>query len=96
MDRIDELKAQRAAIDDEIRRLENQTISFGMCRFDKDQHKSRREEWFLAIRTNNAYRENSWQYIIRSHDKPSVICKIKDLINDLQEILERIGENGEN
>lgn len=89
---LEELKAQRKALDDQIKALQNNAIMAGRTKLDMEHFPTERpDEWGVYIRrdTGDTDLREQWKCVIKDTDKEKVIGKIPELVKDLQELLNK-------
>lgn len=84
---IEELKAQKRAIEEKIRRLQNKEYTFGRAKLSLQQFgTSRVDDWKISILRQYADKRKDKEVccsIIVGTDKKAVIDKLDDVIRDL-------------
>ena len=86
---LEELKAKRKELDDQIKALQSNETTFGRVKIDKEHFPTQRpDEWGIYIRrdTGNTDLREQWKCIIKDTDKAAVIGKIPGLVEDLQRL----------
>ena len=86
---LEELKAKRKALDDQIKALQSNETTFGRVKIDKEHFPTERpDEWGLYIRCDmgNTILKDRWKCVIKNTDKADVIGKIPGLVEDLQRL----------
>lgn len=89
---LEELKAQRKALDDQIKALRNNARIAGRTKLDMEHFATTRpDEWGVYIRrdTGDTDLREQWKCVIKDTDKEKVIGKIPELVKDLQELLNK-------
>ena len=86
---LEELKAKRKELDDQIKSLQSNETTYGLVKIDKEHFPTERpDEWGLYIRCDmgNTILKGRWKCVIKDTDKEAVIGKIPGLVEDLQRL----------
>lgn len=89
---LEELKAQRKALDDQIKALQNNARIAGRTKLDMEHFPTARpDEWGVYVRrdTGDTDLREQWKCVIKDTDKEKVIGKIPELVKDLQELFNK-------
>ena len=96
MTRLEELRKQKREIEAEIKKLSNQVIQVGRCKFHREHYATcRGDEWIVTYtsRTQDKRDERN-KRLIANNDRDTAIAQIDDVINDLEELKMAIKESG--
>lgn len=97
MEELEELKRQKKEIEDKIKAIQNNTVTFGRAKLDCQHYPTTRtDEWYVAYAVNHVDYVDYERYrsIIRGNDKQKVIDEIQNVIADLSGLRDKLkGEN---
>ncbi len=90
---LEELKAQRKKLDEQIRELEKGSWIVGNAKLDHHSY-PRGIEWFIAIKSHvgKDLGESRWRAIITCKTKEEAINSIDDVVNDLNALKDKLNK----
>lgn len=88
---LEELKAQRRAIDQQIRQMEKAEYTYGCAKLDI-LHFVRGDEWRVSVKSlqPDGLNQSRYRGIINCKDKEDAISNIDTVINDLIGLKEKL------
>ena len=96
---LEDLKKAKKEIEQRIRELGHQTITYHGAKLDKEHYPTEKpDEWGIYVWRRfdeDLCRRNQWQSVIRTTDRKKCIDLIPQLISDLQGLYDKLTE-GEN
>ena len=87
---LEELKAQRKEIDEQIRAMTQNAVVHGRAKFDKHHYPTNRpDEYGIYIKRNmgDTDTKECWYRIIANTDKAKAIHAIVEIVEDLQYLM---------
>lgn len=90
---LEELKAKRKEIDEQIRAMQNKAVTCGRAKLDKDHYATDRpDEYCIAVKRNttDTGTREAWYSVIRSTDKAVAVGVLPEMIRDLQGLYEML------
>ena len=92
MNELDDLIAQKKAIEKRISELKNQTRHFGCAKWEH-RHMPRGWEWTLSIARHSDYNNGRYFPAIERESMSEAKEDLKEIINDLTKLAEALGVN---